>query len=191
MPLKALVKPAMVSEHGRPFGFRRMGGQHQLDLHLRQGRGNLLRVPAAIFQLAQSVTPKCRQRIGSGLGFDSPAKLVSRVLLGHSQQLESNRVGLGQVHILQRWVDTGEFSIGQGQASSQLGRPGLLEDMCQGPQDPGPLLIQALFVQRQDTFDDHVFGHPLRECMRVRDESNTESAVRASAQPSCPSRFSR
>ena len=120
--LKAFIQAAMVGEYSCPFRFGWVGGEHQFDLHLWQGRRDLGGAPAAFLQLSQGISPQCRQCVGSGLSLDFLAKLVGCVLLGHAEQLKGNRIGLSEMDIFQRWTDAGELAIGERQASGQFGR---------------------------------------------------------------------
>ena len=93
---KEEIKLTVLVQHSAPLGLGGMGGKHGLDAQPRQPRGDILRGVAGFEELLELLSPQ------AGFGSEAvgclarAAHLRGRVFLHHVEQVEGNRVGVGQ-----------------------------------------------------------------------------------------------
>ena len=93
---KEEIKLTVLVQHGATLGLGGMGSKHGLDAQPRQPRGDILRSVAGFEELLELLSPQ------AGFGGEAVGRLAraahlrGRVFLHHVEQMESDRVGVGQ-----------------------------------------------------------------------------------------------
>ena len=89
-----LVERAVAFADRCPFRFGRVGGQHRLDIHVRQHRQDFLRAESHRPHVAQRARPQSADRFRAENLFALPADCGGHPFLDHVEQLETDRIKL-------------------------------------------------------------------------------------------------
>ena len=88
------VDLAMLFQHRRPLGFRRVGGEHRFDPDTRQEAGDGRAIDTRSRQFLQVAAPQTSLGQQALLGLADATALIGGVLLDHVEELKGHREGL-------------------------------------------------------------------------------------------------
>ena len=146
----------MVLEDNRALRLGRMRGQHQLDLHALQGRGDLIGRQAAVSQLLEALSPQRLQRRWPVRGLGRTLLLDRRVLLHQAQQVKRDRVRARQPLGRHRILAAGRVPVAPRKLARQAVLLCLVQDFEEAAHHEGEVAFDLLRIENENRRQDHV-----------------------------------